>query len=80
MKFPWLFLVFVAAPLCGCYAPMIWDKPGATQAEYNLDAYNCERDARASVLSFGGGLAGANDAREFFKRCMIAHGYTLRQA
>jgi hypothetical protein len=71
----------IALVLClmvaGC-GPMIWDKPGGTQADYNRDNYECERDARQSGY-YGGGLAGALNMREFFKKCMVAHGYILRQ-
>jgi hypothetical protein len=60
----------------GC-APMVWDKPGATQADYNTDSYDCEKDARQSGY-FGTGIIGGLNMRDFFKRCMAAHGYTLR--
>jgi hypothetical protein len=58
---------------------MIWDKPGATRAEYDRDSYECEKDARQSGY-FGTGLIGALNMREFFKKCMNAHGYELRQS
>ena len=45
------------ACLTAC-APMIWDKPGTTQEQYNQDSYACEKDARQSGY-FGTGLAGA---------------------
>jgi len=60
----------------GC-APMIWDKSGGTQAEYNRDSYECEKDARQSGY-YGSGLSGALELKEFFKRCMVSRGYTLR--
>jgi hypothetical protein len=68
------------AALCltSCASPMVWDKAGAIQEEYNQDSYACEKDARQSGY-FGTGLVGALNMRDFFKRCMIAHGYTLRQ-
>jgi hypothetical protein len=59
-------------------APMIWDKAGGTQDEYNKDSYDCEKDARQSGY-FGGGIGGAINMRQFFQKCMVAHGYTLRQ-
>jgi hypothetical protein len=59
-------------------APMIWDKVGATQDDYNKDSYECEKDARQSGY-FGGGITGEINMRDFFKKCMVAHGYTLRQ-
>jgi hypothetical protein len=63
--------------LCGC-TPMVWDKEGATQADYNRDSYQCEKDARQSGY-FGTGLAGGLNMRKFFQQCMVADGYTLRQ-
>jgi hypothetical protein len=71
-----LLIVFSAAALAGC-APMVWDKAGVTQDDYNQDSYQCERDTRQSGY-FGGGVVGAMNQRDFFKRCMVAHGYTLR--
>jgi hypothetical protein len=56
----------------------IWDKPGATHTDYDQDSYACEKDTRQSGY-FGGGIIGGLNAREFFKRCMAAHGYELRQ-
>jgi hypothetical protein len=63
--------------LAGC-GPMIWDKPDAMQADYNRDSYACEKDARQSGY-YGGGIAGSIEMREFFKRCTVSKGYTLRQ-
>jgi hypothetical protein len=56
---------------------MVWDKPGASQADFNKDQYTCEKDARQSGY-FGGGLAGAINMQEFFKKSMVANGYSLR--
>ena len=68
-------VVAFVALLSGC-GPMIWNKPGVTQAEYNKDSYECEKDARQSGY-FGTGLVGALNMRDFFKTCMVARGYTL---
>lgn len=70
--------VFIAAvfSLAAC-TPTVWDKPGATQADYNTDHYNCEKDARQSGY-FGGGIAGAINIRNFFRECMIPHGWSAR--
>src|SRR2546428_9726001 len=59
-------------------APMVWDKRGATQQDYNKDSYECEKDARQSGC-FGGGVVGSMNMKAFFKQCMVAHGWTLRQ-
>lgn len=70
--------VGVALGLSACATPMVWDKGGATQQDYNKDSYECEKDARQSGY-FGGGIVGAINMQEFFKQCMVAHGWTLRQ-
>ena len=62
--------------LSGC-AQTIWDKPGATQADFNRDSYACEKDTRQSGY-FGGGLGGALRMKEFYGKCMVAHGWTAR--
>jgi hypothetical protein len=50
-----------------------WNKPGLTQEQFNLDEYNCDKDAHQSF--FGGGLIGAVSQQKFYERCMVAHGY-----
>jgi hypothetical protein len=64
--------------LAGCAAPssMVWDKPGATQADYNKDRYECEKDTRQSGY-FGTGINRAARIVDFFKQCMVARGYEL---
>lgn len=71
----WL-MVTLGLAAAGC-APMVWDRPGSTQADFNRDSYTCERDARQSGY-YGGGLTGAVNMQGFFQRCMVAQGYTLR--
>jgi len=79
-------LLVLTLALAGCAQHHYsWSKPGATQAEFNLDKYNCENDMRQSVNSFGydGSIVGAivanGEARAFGERCMEAHGYTKVQ-
>jgi hypothetical protein len=84
--------VVLSAAAC---APVVWDKPGATQAEFSADKYTCEAQARA--LSPGGSyaqgrigfivaatlvsaLATEADRSSLYGDCMTAHGYTPRQA
>jgi hypothetical protein len=63
-----------ALGLGGC-AEYAWTKPGLTQADFNRDSYNCEKDMRQSGY-FGGGLVGALNAQAFEERCMTAQGYS----
>lgn len=72
-----LFCVIILISLGGC-AQRIWDKPGGTRADFNRDSYTCEKDARQSGY-YGGGIAGALAMRNFYDRCMVVQGYTLRQ-
>jgi hypothetical protein len=76
MKSNLICAVALVVLLAGC-APMIWDKSGATQNDYNKDSYDCEKDARQSGY-YGGGIAGGLEMKEFFKRCMVSKGYSLR--
>lgn len=73
-----IFAIILGVMFSGCATPMIWDKPGGTQQQYNKDSYDCEKDARQSGY-FGRGFAGELEMRDFFKRCMTSKGYTLRQ-
>lgn len=55
-------------------------KEGATLADYNRDAYECERDTLgvASAYTFGRGFVAEYNARNFAYRCMIARGWDFR--
>lgn len=46
---------FMAIAIGGCAAPAVWVKAGATAQDYNVDAYECERDSRQSGY-YGDGL------------------------
>ena len=37
--------IIAALSLAGC-APIVWDKPGATQSEFNVDLAQCQLFAR----------------------------------
>jgi hypothetical protein len=69
--------VLAIVALTGC-AQKVWNKPGATQQDFQTDSYACEKDARQSGY-FGGGLAGAINFQGFEARCMNAHGWYLEQ-
>ena len=60
---------------CSPPAAVVWTKPGATSQDFNVDSYQCEKDARQSGY-FGTGLVGAINFNEFEVRCMRAHGWT----
>lgn len=65
--------------LVGCAPQRVWTKPGASEQDFKVDAYNCERDARQSGY-FGTGLVGQINFNDFQQRCMEAHGWALGPA
>ena len=62
-------LALCAFSLCSCTAGT-FTKPGATEADFRKDNYECERDAAMSGL--GNGLVSVGMRTE----CMEARGYT----
>ncbi len=66
-----LLLAAIALSLAACAPPLRWTKPGATQQEFDLDSYNCERDAQIAYPDLFDNLA-RDDMSE---RCMEAHGW-----
>jgi hypothetical protein len=86
-------VIFLAAALAlgGC-APMVFDKPGATQADFSEDSAKCRLVARGmnpggfyaqGSASFVAGAAVGNaigtaaNQRATYKDCMMAAGYTV---
>lgn len=68
-------LLIAACILAGCGPRLVWYKPGgATQADFNRDTYECERDVRQGGY-YGTGIAGALNAQGFGERCMFAKGW-----
>jgi hypothetical protein len=82
----------VVAALVGC-VPTIWDKPGATQAEFNVDNARCRLLARGmspgdfyaqgtpqfvAGASVGNAISTAAAQTANYKDCMMVLGYTPR--
>jgi hypothetical protein len=66
----------VCLVLVGC-SHAAWEKPGATTADFNRDAAECEREADAKESVYGGSrLLGAPNTRGFEERCLAARGWT----
>ncbi len=63
-----LSLAALLATIAGCGPRYIWVK-NVSQDELNRDRYECERDMRAGVLSFGTGIVGQLNANDFMGRC-----------
>jgi uncharacterized lipoprotein YajG len=69
---------------CATQAKITWNKPGATQEEFNRDVYECTQETRVSGTAAGSlvFVAAANartqkQANELFKLCMKARGYEI---
>ena len=69
-------LCILLAIAASCGPRMLWMKPGATEADFRRDSYECERDARQSGY-FGTGFVGQMNMEQFAGRCMRAKGYEL---
>jgi hypothetical protein len=63
-----------------CASPTIWDKSGATQADFNKDSYECQKDAYAAggAQYVGYGATRRTVNVPMYNNCMVAHGYTAR--
>ena len=75
-------LLIAAVVLAGCaQRPLIWDKDGATQQDFNQDKYSCARDAIAAggLAYIGFGMTQRVPDERMFYACMVAHGWTARR-
>jgi hypothetical protein len=70
-------LALGALLLAGC-AQFVWVKSGASQQDFQRDAYECERDMRQSGY-FGRGLSAAIESMSFQQRCMVARGWSKQR-
>lgn len=73
--------VLLALSACACASPTVWDKAGATQADFNRDSYDCQKDAYASggAAYVGWGVTQRTPNVGMYNSCMVAHGYSARQ-
>ncbi|BAE50532.1 hypothetical protein amb1728 [Paramagnetospirillum magneticum AMB-1] len=78
MKRSAIIFVAVAALVASCATQITWYKEGATIEDYNLQAYNCEKDMRQSGY-FGDAFAAPGNMRSFYSKCMIVHGWYPRE-
>ena len=72
-------IIGVLLVVAACAQPETqWVKSGATQADFQRDAYECERDTRAVAYTFTPGvIMPAIEAQAFATRCMAAKGWAL---
>ena len=70
--------------LAGCAKPIIYNKEGATQSDFDLDKAKCDSETSAATQTtdygyrtiFGQELDRALRKGELMKKCMLAKGYT----
>ena len=73
-------LLVVASVALGACAPTIWDKPGASQADFNRDSYACQRDAISlGGVAYGYGVVQRHPDLGVYRMCMTAAGYSRRE-
>ena len=83
MRFSRALIPFVACLLSAC-APMVWNKPGATQDDFAKDRYECLQQAQqrsaGARISSAGLVANDNIVTNgpLFDACMNAHGWYLQ--
>lgn len=68
--------LFLLLLISGC-VHRTWTKPGSSTADFRVDKYECERDAR-SVTSNWKGRARVHFDDGFFVECMEARGWALK--
>ncbi len=80
---PKYLLSILMLSLVGC-APMVWNKPGSSSADYELDRFDCTQKAQkryleAEIRYYGGGRASNDFINEngLFTECMNAKGWFL---
>jgi hypothetical protein len=66
-------LVFATLVLNGCAQPA-WTSDYFSQSQYRVDRAGCATDARAAS-AYTGGLVSNLDMKDYFKECMVSHGY-----
>ncbi len=79
-----LVVFFGVLTIIGCRS-MAWFKPGATEAEFNKDVYECMRENQQVVSrTYGnrygvGSSSGVTVSEEMYNACMMARGYSLKE-
>ncbi len=67
-------LALLCLVLGGCAQQYNWKHASYDQAQFQRDAYQCDREERQSGY-FDSGLIGEMNAAKFVERCMVARGY-----
>ncbi len=72
-----ILFIIIAFGVSGC-TQHVWVKANATQQDYNIDFYACEKDMRQSGY-YGSGVIALAEMEGFFNRCMFARGWSLQE-
>ena len=79
-------IIFVSIVLSGCAQPVVWLKPGFTQADFNRDKAQCDYETSGATQNvdygyrtvFGQALDQALRKQGLMHKCFIARGYTAQ--
>ena len=78
-----IILIFILVLFSGCATKIIWDKPGATQVDFNTDEYDCRYKAKTVGYMANRGphdwLWAAMQEKDEYIRCMESKGYAQRK-
>lgn len=84
----WAALLVSLSLLSACAAaPVVWTRPGLTDADFRREKYRCVQESRVSWSGGGTGVMGLmlmvgaqgdaqREATKLFRLCMEAYGYT----
>ena len=81
----YIWLVLSAFVITGCQSPMVWNRPGATEAEFNSERYRCSAESQqqsssAYVGKYGGFASSGQTTNEpLYNACMTARGWSLQK-
>ena len=71
--------------LAGCATPPLWNKPGASEQDFNADKYQCMQGSQQQTSSVyigpygGSGSSGQTTNTPLFTACMQAKGWSLQR-
>lgn len=76
MRVLFLSLSLLAA---ACAKPVIWDKPGGSQAEFDADAARCQYEVELATAGKLLAAYGPGSKADLMHKCLEARGYVARR-
>lgn len=76
MRVLFLSLALLAA---ACAKPVMWEKPGATQAEFDADAARCQYEVELATAGQLLPAYGSGSRVDLIQKCLTARGYVARR-